>query len=638
MFLKFTLLVSFVVPSIAVSSLHQDSLSSSTLLLLDVDNTLYCENQAGIEAQIVQNTHSYCLEKYGLDKEAADELFREYGTTVEGLKQTLWKDWGQERLQDELEAFYHGVYKNDMDYSRLIVNSNVGKYGSTGYTHPRDRELLYRLLQSKKYRLGIMSNSPSWHVEKTLKAMGLSDIQFQYMFTPDRHPGYPTKSTPKQYFGTEHEELKSYGLLVLFDDSKHNLDRICECFPTNTKPIYIQSNEKNPLANALLCEYGLVDDRFKFDQVRYLESKNLVDRQSIHVETWNQVIEELLNVKSKNEIEGIHIADVGAGLLSVLDLILHGDSNRGLRSLVKDKAFKGKKLFYKAFESNRLLFDTLNNKLLSWGFKRITQVSNEEYLFEKENIRMSLILRDYGSGETESRAESPPHLIIGCCFADLMDPDELAASLVHSFNILESETTLVYFPITFCGTTQFLPPKPFEKNDGEKSTIPSDTVAFGLYSQALVENLGHNIHPIHLQDSMERYGAHLERKRSSNWKIDAKHHSYLFETMLYFFGTAGGPQILKNGWDASGWILRARKHQPTIEVSNVDLLFRFGPRPAKKSITKHTEYNEIQFTAPKEVTSVKKEIPELRSKEILSEFFSENVDHPEFIFYSSVFQ
>ena len=203
-----------------------------------------------------------------------------------------------------------------------------------------------------------------------------------------------------------------------------------------------------------------------------------------------------------------------------------------------------------------------------------------------------------------------------------MDPNQLVASLITTFNLLRTENTIVYFPITFCGTTQFLPPMPFEKSRNEQSTIPSDTVAFELYSKALIESLGHNLNPILLQSVMEKYGATLEMKRSSNWKIDPKISPYLFETMLYFFGTAGGPQILNDGWDASGWIERARMNQPTIEVSNVDLVFRFGQEEYNpKPFLELHELHEIQFIGPKEVTSVKKEIPELGPNEILSKCF-----------------
>jgi len=104
------------------------------------------------------------------------------------------------------------------------------------------------------------------------------------------------------------------------------------------------------------------------------------------------------------------------------------------------------------------------------------------------------------------------------------------------------------------------------------------------------------------------------------------------------------PELLKNGWDAKGWLRRARgrlgvnsqaiagsknkkhkanhiiKHRPSILVSNVDLLFRM-PRlgcgkisdvdSKEKEIEKALEDNEvgieeIQFTAPYEVSTVRK--------------------------------
>ena len=44
---------------------------ASRLILLDVDNTLYREKNANVEAQIVEGTHSYCKNVLGMDKEDA---------------------------------------------------------------------------------------------------------------------------------------------------------------------------------------------------------------------------------------------------------------------------------------------------------------------------------------------------------------------------------------------------------------------------------------------------------------------------------------------------------------------------------------------------------------------------------------
>eukprot|EP00536_Pseudo-nitzschia_multiseries_P001520 jgi/Psemu1/181198/e_gw1.19.158.1 len=95
--------------------------------------------------------------------------------------------------------------------------------------------------------------------------------------------------------------------------------------------------------------------------------------------------------------------------------------------------------------------------------------------------------------------------------------------------------------------------------------------------------------------------------------------------MLYFFGSTGGPQLLKEGWDAPGWIERAHTNRPAIRVSNQDLLFRIVPDnnlgPNKHSNVRSEnsgKMSEILFTAPQQVTSVERDIPsELGPKQVL---------------------
>ena len=90
----------------------------------------------------------------------------------------------------------------------------------------------------------------------------------------------------------------------------------------------------------------------------------------------------------------------------------------------------------------------------------------------------------------ETRVLSP-HLIVGCCFADLFDPHQITSSIMHLIGYFSrgenfsSCDTLIYFPITFSGTTQFYPPKPFALQENIE-VIPSDTTVFGLYGKSLV--------------------------------------------------------------------------------------------------------------------------------------------------------
>jgi hypothetical protein len=117
---------------------------------------------------------------------------------------------------------------------------------------------------------------------------------------------------------------------------------------------------------------------------------------------------------------------------------------------------------------------------------------------------------------------------------------------------------------------------------------------------------------------MSDYGATLLHRGPSNWKIDPNENEYLWSTMLYFFGTVGASELLKRGWDSVGWIDRAKQGRPSIEVSNIDLLFRLSGNDASGGVVESTveedgndeqlTVEEIQFTAPYQVGTVVKTI------------------------------
>ena len=595
--------------------------------MLDVDNTLYIENEMGIESQIVANTHSYCQNVLNIDKEKADDLYRRFGSTAEGLKLETWKDLPKNELHGKLDDFYHKVWK-DVNVSKLLINHDE-ESSSTGYSHSKDQKLICRLLKSSPLPICLASNSPSWHVKNVLRMMGLEKtLHGIHLFTPDCHPSFPSKHLPSTFFTSSlpNNEIRidSYDNILLLDDSKHNLQQICKTY-SNFEGIHIVHSQQNnnSLADALLKAFGLVDSEFEFNQIKYLQSKNVVDRNAMDSKTWNKVIDEMKMIQQTNHNgKGvpIRIVDLGAGLLSMLDLFLHGDTELHFKPLT------GCRIDYTAYESNKALYENCHERLLSWGFSLKENVSDIECVYQKEGATIRFIVDDFSSS-SNSAAESsqpPPHLVVGCCFADLLDPNQLVPSLIRSFNLDKTENTLLYFPITFCGTTQFLPPLPFEPNDNDNgvSTIPSDTLAFRLYSTALIETLGHNMDPGRLEQAMEGYGMTLMEKSSANWKIDPKASPYLFDTMMYFFGTAGGPQIMEAGWDAPGWISRSKQRRPKIQVSNVDLLFRAGRHssPAgKESQNSQGQMKEILFTSPGEVTTTEKDIPtDLGPNQVLS--------------------
>jgi hypothetical protein len=612
-------------------------------LLLDIDNTLYQEKHANIESQIVAGTHRYCQNVLGISKEHADDLFREYGSTIEGLRQTVWKDLSPKDLEENMKAFYHTVYAS-IDPSRLLVSSETRRrtMQSSGYHHHDAQAHVRRLLLHSPMDIMVASNSPSWHVQTILRAMGLAKLPVTLQYTPDRKSHFPTKHRPHDFFANADRVSwtgQEYHSISFVDDSRHNLIRVQEAFSdVVTSTHHVNSHEEtkddvHTLSNALLQEYGLLDPSYTFSQIQYLESKNKVDRRSIHVETWNEVIKKLDEavLSTTSDDKNVWIVDLGAGLLSILELMLHGDEERGLLpfSIPSDKETS---IQYTAFESNQELYGACHDRLRSWGFQLVKRVSSVEAIYEhpeRTGFQVRLIMESFSRrASPDDPANASPNLIVGCCFADLMDPDLLAADLIQSFSVLRgdcpsSSGTLIYFPITFAGITQFLPARPFEHGN-EQKVIPSDTVAFRWYSNALTSVLQHNLDPHALIASMEDHGAEFILAGSSDWKIDPQRDTYLYETMLYFFGSTAGPSLLEQGYDAAGWIQRARSKRPSIQVTNQDLLFRMTPTfvgsTANQSPKLVKEPIEILFTAPYKVTTVDKALPsKLGPRQVLSE-------------------
>ena len=620
--LSLLFLVAVRVPGIMCCS--ESSHPQRTALIVDVDNTLYKETHAGIEQQIVAHTHAYCQEFLdNMSPDQADDLYKDYGSTIEGLRQTIWKD--VDNIDEKLAHFYETVYR-DIDMSKLLPLSNTqrGTGSSTGYDHGQEQRLLRRLLEASPNPIIWASNSPSWHVQNVIRGMGLTEVPSVIeTISPDSLSGYPTKHTASAFFG---KRLNGYDKLVVFDDSKSNLERICASFD-NAVGVRIchdvdgGDSSHLDLLTALLQQWKLIDPKFVMDSAKYLESKNVVDRKSMHRDTWERVIETLKQTARDRPTIPLEIVDLGAGLLSMLDLFLNGDSGQDLSPLLS--SYEGIQIHYTAYESNRDLFKAIQKRLEQLGFNLEEKISEDDYLFTHPQVRLRLLLRDFDDDESSLDPRYIPDLVVGCCFADLMDPRDLVPSLVRRFHLHEDsqQRTLLYFPITFCGTTQFMSPGSYELDSEGNSNIPSDTLAFQLYASALSETMGHNLDSRLLVNVMEGYGFQVVSKGRSNWNIDASLNPYLYETMLYFFGSSAGPELLEQGWDAGAWIHRARQNQPKIIATNTDLLFEM------KGITSHDtdcanedsaqQYTEILFTAPKEVTTIQRDFPELGPNEII---------------------
>ena len=628
------------------SAASNDNLSSrmDKVLLLDVDNTLYAETEHNIEKQIVGNIHKFCenhvrqSDHMPMSPSQADDLHHAYGSTIEGLRQTLWKDLSADELTKRMKLFYEEVYDGIRVDSLIPTYRNDGDTKvtgtNTGYTHQRRiQDRLRRLWKSSPHTIHIASNSPRKHIASVLQAMGLCSATTRNphgrFLTPDSVPGFPTKLDPDTFFSSvqsqDHER-------ILLDDSTRTLDAC----PPQIQGILIDNNNNNrnglSLDAALSQTVGWLDPDYEFSQVRYLQAKNQVDFAALDRQTWEFLREKVQRLQTSELV----IVDVGAGLLSMLRLVLEGH-NDSMPSLMT--ALQGTDTIqYYAYEPNLALKSSIEQELKELGFVPVgmaveTTNGHPEQAFRRtssDGRSVVLHLRFWDYQEPSPRLLQPtPHLIIGCCFADLLDPKELATSLVKTFLSRAGtgfDHTLVYFPITFRGITQFVPSRPFDRGIG-KRTIPSDTSAFSFYSKALSQQHGHNLDPERLIDALKDYGAELLSQGRSKWIIDPNTSGYLWETMLYFFATVVGNDLQEvPGWDAAGWFTRARSQRPSIHVSNVDLLLSIPhlgkwrlpvlPLSQDHDAPSCTDFEEIQFTAPQTVGTIKRRSHNLERNQV----------------------
>ena len=630
------------------------------VIILDIDNCVYSESEIkasisssqsnflSIEEQIIQNTHTFGKRELNLTKTECDDMYLEHGSTVEGIRQKLMakaKDdamngrevsWTKEKIDSVLHDYYQKVY-DGIDMTCLIPSSPSASL-NTGYNHAKSKmqlEVVRNLLHgvSRSHKIYLASNSPKKHVMKVLSALGLKNIKYDGILTPDTVVyecqdalTYPTKFHPEQFF---HSLLSKYDAedLVLIDDSSNNLRKARE---VGIEGLRVNGDHGKRLEEALSIVTGHIEssvfstkkdkDSYEFSDVAYLESKNIVDMKAINPKVWMKMLEKLFElVQNKNE-RALRIADVGAGLLSMLELFLSGGPN-GKKSIL-EYMDRGMELNYIAYESNKNLLDGCKTRLKLLGFKETSSrkgYEEDEYTFVRNRngikVNVTLRMRDYS--DDILKYEECPDLIVGCCFADLFEPNELVSSLMKfsRFNAygggidenLESKVKdiLIYFPITFAGTTQFFPPAPFGVSE-EGTTIPSDTVAFQLYADSLIREHHHNLDPNQIIRAMKSTGAKLIDNASSVWRIDPDDDDYLWQTLLYFFGNSAAPQIMKKKWDSTGWIKRAKLLRPKINVLNQDLLFQLPPAQVESRFYTNessidntsNEVEEIEFRAP----------------------------------------
>ena len=572
------------------------------VLLLDVDGTLYTP-ATQLEAAIAARIQSYCTATYQTTAQDADDLHKQYGSTIEGLRATRGLD------EPALAAFYQHVYHN-LPLDRLLPSSSFGD--ASGYQHTIP---LRRLLQAHKGPIYIVSNSPSHHVQAVLAHLGLASFPWAGLLTPDTLPHYPTKTNPSFWSPILQAHPPSTSTLILLDDSDANLHA--------ARALGIRGIKVNggvggfPLDRALAASMGAIDPSWRFDDVAYIRAKNAVDAKSFHPPTLARLEAELGALRGGKEVP-LRVRDMGAGLLSMLEIVLGMAQRTGWVAVD-----------YEAFEVNESLLVATRLRLQEKGFQPtkdgealVRGGSKEEGL---PAVRVRLRAEDFGAAAVEGEGgegggggeASPPsspkrppaHLLVGCCLADLYQPHDFVARLFRaaasSSSSSSSFSPLVYLPITFAGQTTLSPSAP-ETHDGPTS-LPSDTAAMAAYHTSLEATQGHNLHPPTLLACLQDHGATLLAQGPSDWHVSRGHDHYLWECLVYFFGLGLLPSLGAGGWDVPAWRRRVLDRSPDIEVGNVDLLLRLDGGRRKEEDEKEEDRAEkrknvyVEFVGPRDV-------------------------------------
>lgn len=613
---------------------------SDLVIIIDVDNTIYAEKDLlrttgqGIERQIVENTHRFGARHFNLTSEQCDELYRSWGTTIEGLRHTL----PQSQVEDTLSTFYEEVYER-IDFSCIWGDRKIGDGGESsarsGYDHANalnKRSGLATFLESisRRHYVYLASNSPKSHILRAVRSLGLGNVEFAGILSPDMATleedagdvPFPTKSSPQIYYKPILNRHKSPECrILLLDDSLLNIQLAKS---VGIDGIHINRGDRT-LEEGLAEALGHIPAGYTFSEVDYLTSKNRVDVNSINPHVWGDLSKRLASrLLGSPDGTVLRVAELGSGLLVILELVVNGGgegdrSKQSLLRLVAGLARGLKKLEYTAYESNLNLRPRCRQKLLDMGFRQDASddgTYKRTISFEQEELEINVNLR----AKDFQTDESPPtnlDLIIGCSFADLFDPDQLAMSLQR---LSRGGDPLVYLPITFSGATQYQDELP------RQGLIPSDSYGFQVYSESLRHH-GHNLDPRLIVRALSAVGGSLVSTGSSDWTIEPTN-EYLWETMLYFFGMSGARDLVNDAWDAAGWMKRSFHSPRTIHVSNEDLLLCMGRGVSR--CAENRDYSvpnlggasvlaqEIQFISPYNVTTVTKET-EMSENQVLIE-------------------
>eukprot|EP00904_Undaria_pinnatifida_P001760 jgi/Undpi1/11585/HiC_scaffold_30.g13880.m1 len=265
-----------------------------------------------------------------------------------------------------------------------------------------------------------------------------------------------------------------------------------------------------PLDRAMACFVGAIPHRddWKFEDDEYLRSKNVVDRESRSQEVWRQLADQVLALDLGAD-DTLRVVDLGCGLMPLL---------QDFRDLAK--ACGARRLEYCGLEKEADVASEAVQELCCEGYTRSSSGVHEMWQLLASGDAKSgppetlvrVIAADFvdinpadlfpqppqqprleNTQTVETREQTAtstgeyprPHVLVGCCLADLLPPDVLLRALAKfagcetgggSSSICmdgvgegggkggaggEGGTKcLVYLPITFVGKTDVVPAAP----------------------------------------------------------------------------------------------------------------------------------------------------------------------------------
>ncbi len=521
----------------------------------------------------------------GLDVDACDDLRSRYSSTIAGLvSEGILKE-------EAVASFYRRVYEN-VELKPLLLHSyGRGDGGSAGLHYGVVWRRLLKGLQCPKF---LVSDSPSWHVHRILSALGLADLEWDGILTPDLRQ-WSTKASPLQFYAPAVQMAGGdVSCLSLIDDSEAALAAASR---VGIRCIRYERTARSGAMGTTLarflrsvpeaCEWSL-------DDVAYLGSKNTVDAQARNRTVWATLEDEVSRIDTTNKhpksSQGnnnnvLLVADAGAGLLPLLEAVLR---LRGSFNEVK----------YIAFEQSESVFQETIKKLKGQGFVISSSSTPPLGVVSEEGGCQQQHTDEGGSGELKRMKFTAPtivlrrpavddalpgtvvlvqgdfrsgggagfldaHLVIASSIADLMNPSQLVPAVMA---LSGGHSPLIYLPFVSTGLTHF------DQQEGKCGPIPSDADVLNAYDKGRIEDAGQFLSLPALGASLKAHGARIISSGASDWYIDPKAHPYMWECVLYLVGRAAA--FRPPGADLGGWRTRVLKHRPTIIASNIDLLVR----------------------------------------------------------------